>query len=390
MFYKFLYSAALCGIMLGACSCSKQQTKNKERSIRVAVEPLTKRIFREQIPVQGTVAPVEYATISAKISGTLEVMNVTAGDKRKTGDVLFGIDRQVLKNQVVVKEDEINVKEAALKSAELHLKTAEITRQQAKRDYERALTLSRSNAMSRSNLETTETAYKTAEMEVQTAHSAIVNARAQLKQAQSNLAIAKKNLDDSVVRAPFDCVVFDTFVEANEYVSVGQDILRIENPDKLEVSCYISAAYYNQVIPGKTIAEFTDIDGKVLGRTPVSYRAPGVDPESRTFKLKAIVPKEVKIVSGMLANINLILQEKEAYGLPADAMLLRANDRYIVFTVDDKNRAQAATVARGIIDGKYCEVLNTAELQGKRVIVSGQTFVNNNALLQITNEKSGK
>jgi multidrug efflux pump subunit AcrA (membrane-fusion protein) len=349
------------------------------------VQQPQKRIFREQLPVQGTVKPVEYATISAKISGTLELLNVSEGDKRKTGDVLFGIDRQILKNQVVVKEDEINVKEAALKSAELQLKTAQINQTQAKRDYERALTLAKSNALSQSNLETNETEYKRAEMEVQSALSAIVNARAQLKQAQSNLAIAKKNLDDSVVRAPFDCVVFEKFVEANEFVSVGQDILKLENPDKLEVSCYISAAYYHKVVPGKTVAEFTDGDGKALGRAVVTYRAPGVDPESRTFELKAIVPKDVKLVSGMLCDMNLILTEKEAYGLPTDSMLLRANDRYIVFTVDQNKRAQAVTVARGIIDGSYCELLNAPELLGKDVVISGQTFVNNNALLSITN-----
>ena len=221
-------------------------------------------------------------------------------------------------------------------------------------------------------------------MEVQSAHSAIVNAQAQLKQAQSNLAIAKKNLDDSVVRAPFDCVVFEKFVEANEYVSVGQDILKLENPDKLEVSCYISSAYYHRIIPGKTVCEFTD-GGKVLGRAVVTYRAPGVDPESRTFELKAIVPKDIKLVSGMLCDMNLVMTEKEAYGLPADSMLLRANDRYIVFTVDQNKRAQAVTVARGIIDGSYCEVLNASELLGKDVVVTGQTFVNNNALLSITN-----
>ena len=390
MYSKIIFSAALSGLMLGLCGCGKKVEKARERSVRVMVQPLEKRIFREQLPVQGTIAPVEYATISAKISGTLEILNVAEGDKRKTGDVLFGIDRQILKNQVVVKEDEINVKEAALKSAELSLKTAEITRAQARRDYERALTLARSNAMSRSNMESTETAYKTAEMEVQSAHSAIVNARAQLKQAQSNLAIAKKNLDDSVVRAPFDCVVFNKYVEANEYVTTGQNILRLENPDKLEVSCYIAAMYFHKVVPGKTVVEFTDSTGKVLGKSVVSYRAPGVDPESRTFELKALVPKDVKLVSGMLCDINLVLLEKESYGLPADAMLLRANDRYIVFTVDQNKRAQNVTVVRGIIDGKYCEVLNAPELMGKEIVVSGQTFVNNNTLLNIINAKPAK
>lgn len=385
MLMKILCGAAVPCLLLGLCSCKKEVRQHKERSVRVMVQQPQKRIFREQLPVQGTVKPVEYATISAKISGTLELLNVSEGDKRKTGDVLFGIDRQILKNQVVVKEDEINVKEAALKSAELQLKTAQINQTQAKRDYERALTLAKSNALSQSNLETNETEYKRAEMEVQSALSAIVNAQAQLKQAQSNLAIAKKNLDDSVVRAPFDCVVFEKFVEANEFVSVGQNILKLENPDKLEVSCYISAAYYHKVVPGKTVCEFTDGSGKALGRAVVTYRAPGVDPESRTFELKAIVPKDVKLVSGMLCDMNLILTEKEAYGLPTDSMLLRANDRYIVFTVDQNKRAQAVTVARGIIDGSYCELLNAPELLGKDVVISGQTFVNNNALLNITN-----
>ena len=223
-------------------------------------------------------------------------------------------------------------------------------------------------------------------MEVQNAHSAIVNARAQLKQAQSNLAIAKKNLDDSVVRAPFDCVVFDKYVEANEYVSAGQDILKLENHDKLEVEVYISAGYYHQIEANKTAVEFKDVNGKVLGTAVVTYKSPGVDPESRTFKLKAVIPKNVKLVSGMLADINLILREKVAYGLPADAMMLRANDRYMVYTVTADKRAKDTTVERGIIDGSYCEVLNTAELLGKEVVTTGQTFVNNNALLNIINK----
>ena len=386
MMKKILVCSGLVLLVLCNVSCSKKSVKVKERAVRVGVQKLEKRTFREQLPVQGTVKPVEYATISAKISGTLEMLNVDEGDHRKTGDVLFGIDRQVLKNQVVVKEDEINVKEAALKSAELQLKTEEITLQQAKRDYERALTLSRSNALSQSNLETSETEYKKAQMEVQNAHSAIVNARAQLKQAQSNLAIAKKNLDDSVVRAPFDCVVFDKYVEANEYVSAGQDILKLENHDKLEVEVYISAGYYHQIEANKTAVEFKDVNGKVLGTAVVTYKSPGVDPESRTFKLKAMVPKNVKLVSGMLADINLILREKVAYGLPADAMMLRANDRYMVYTVTADKRAKDTTVERGIIDGSYCEVLNTAELLGKEVVTTGQTFVNNNALLNIINK----
>jgi len=373
-------------LTVSTTGCKKSVKSHSERKIRVNVRQLEKRTFRNVIPLQGTVKPVEHATISAKISGTLELLKVSEGDRLKTGDVLFGIDQQVLKNQVVVKEDEIKVKEAALQSAEFLAKTADINHIQAKRDYDRALALHKSEAVSLSHYESAETALKKAEMDVQNARASIINARAQLKQARSNLAIAKKNLADSVTKAPFDCVVFEKYVEENEYVNTGKNILKLENPDSLEISCFASAVYYTQVIPGKTKVEILDPNsGKILGNAVVTYRAPGVDPESRTFELKVTVPPNIKLVSGMLCELNVILLEKEAFGIPADAALLRANDRYIVFTVDKDNRARSIEVSRGIVDKNYCEILNPGELAGKQIVVTGQTFVNNNALLQIIN-----
>ena len=377
---------AALALTVSLTGCKKSVKSVSERKIRVNVQQLEKRTFRQTIPLQGTVKPVEHATISAKISGTLELLKVSEGDRLKTGDILFGIDQQVLKNQVVVKEDEIQVKEAALQSAEFLAKTADINYIQAKRDYDRASSLHKSEAVSLSHFESAETSLKKAEMDVQNAHASIINARAQLKQAQSNLAIAKKNLADSITKAPFDCVVFEKYVEESEYVNAGTNILKLENPDMLEISCFASAVYYAQVVPGITKVEILDPNsGKILGNAVVTYRAPGVDPESRTFELKVTVPKDIKLVSGMLCELNIILLEKEAFGIPVDAALLRANDRYIVFTVNENNRAKSMDITRGIVDKNYCEILNFRELDGKLIVVTGQTFVNNNALLQIIN-----
>ena len=380
---RCLLFCSAAGILLGSCGgCSGEQKKEvAERETRVTLQPLEKRVFRRQIPVQGTVWPVEYATISAKISGTLELLKVDEGDVRKKGDVLFGIDRQVLKNQVTMREDEIKVKNAELESARIALESAKISERKATLDYERFLTLWQSKATSQTEFETYETAYKKAKTDVRNAQAAIANAEAQLKQAESNLTIAEKNLDDSVVTAPFDCIITDKYVEENEYVTAGQNILKLENQKQLEVICYISSVYYDLVQAGKTPIRVI-LDGVDKGRAVVTYKAPSIDPESRTFKLKVLVPPEIKLVSGTLCDLSIVLEEKEAYGLPADALLLRANDRYIVYACDAENRAKSFDVARGIVDGKYCEVLNAAELLKERFVVTGQTFVNNGSLLR--------
>lgn len=381
-FRYFSGGLLLAGLLLAVGGCGRGQHREvAEREVRVRLEPAQKRIFRNQIPVQGTVQPVEFATISAKISGTIELLEVDEGDWRRQGETLFGIDRQILKNQVTVCEDEIKVKEAELEAAKTGLESAEIARKKALQDYERFLSLLNSRATSRTEFETYETAYKQAETEIRHAQAAIGNAEAQLKQAQSNLTIARKNLDDSVVKAPFDCVVTDKYVEAHEYVTAGQSILKLENPKQLEVICYISAVHYPQVEPGKTPVHFL-VDGTELGAGVVTYKAPSIDPESRTFKFKALVPPEVALVSGMLCELNLVLEEKEAYGLPADAVLQRANDRYIVYAADSENRARSIEVEPGIVDGSYREVVNGEALANERIVVTGQTFVNNGSLLR--------
>ncbi|MBE6390011.1 MAG: efflux RND transporter periplasmic adaptor subunit [Lentisphaerae bacterium] len=371
----------LCTAAFLLAGCEKKRVEYAEKTTRVTTSGLEERIFRQRIPLQGTVQPVEFATISAKISGTLELLKVDEGDKIKKGDILFGIDRQVLKNQVVVKEDEIKVRQAALDGAKIALKIAQISFTQAQRDYERAKNLSRSKAISESSVEAAETDFKKAEMAVNNARADISNAEAQLKQAQSNLAIAQKNLNDSTITAPFDCVVFDKFVEENEFVSTGTEILKLENHNALEVVCFISSVYYHQIHPGKTAVDFTDKSGKVLCRSHITYKAPGIDPESRTFKIKISVPAEAGLVSGMLCELNIILTERKGFGLPESAVLLRAGNRMIAYTVDENNRAQSVDIQRGIVDGGFAEIVNGSGFTDRKFVITGQTFINNGSLL---------
>lgn len=378
-----LATAAIAVGILASGGCGKSKSQHSaERNIRVTAEKLSKRVFRRTIPVQGTVIPVEHAVISAKIGGTLEQLKVDEGDRRRKGDILFGIDSQILRNQLTVREDEIKVKNAEFESAKIAEQTAQISLRKAKGDYERFLRLWKSKATSQAELESYETSFQKAEMEVRNARAAVVNAAAQLKQAESNLTIARKNLNDSVIVAPFDCTVTDKYVEENEYVSVGQNILKLENQKKLEVECYISAVHYGLITPGRTSVIFDR-----GGRAVVTYKAPSIDPESRTFKVKILLPPEIKMVSGMLCGLVIVLEEKDGYGLPADAILLRANDRHIAYTVGKGDVAESVEIVRGIVDGKFCEVVNADGFMERRFVVTGQTFVNNGSRLTVVNGK---
>lgn len=388
--HSYLSGMIIAGLLCSSvffCGCTKKEKKKvEEREIRVTVQKIEKRTFRRTIPVQGTVDPVYFAVLSAKIGGTVEQFKVGTGSKLKKGDVIYEVDRQILKNQVIMREDEIKVKEAELQTAHASKESALLSRKKAELDYQRAKRLLDSKAMSIAEFEDHDTNYKKALTDITCADAAIANANAQLKQAQSNLVIARKNLDDSVHRAPYDCTVVGTFVEENEYVSTGQNVLKVENLDELEVVCYISSVYYNDIQEGKTMAEIM-VDGKKKGTIPVTFRGPSIDPQSRTFRVKAKVPKTFGLVSGMLCSVNLILEEKVAYGLPSDAFLLRANNRYIVYAAGADKRAKSFSVKAGLVDGVYREVLNPEQIMKEDIIVSGQSFVNAGALLRVSPAK---
>ena len=385
--FNMLTALVIAASLFLAGGCGKKKKKAfKEREVRVTLQKLEKRVFRRIVPVQGTVYSSRYAVISAKVGGVLERLQISEGDKVKKGDVLFEIDRQVLKNQVMVKENEIAVKHAGLESAKISLERSQINLEKAKLDFDRFAQLWNSRATSQTEYETAAVHFKNAQADVKKAEADIVNAKAQLKQAEGNLIIAKKNLADSSTTAPYDCTVTKTYFEEREYVSTGSNLVKIEDLTEFEIVTYISSVYYPLIEQGKTPVNII-LYGKNLGRAVVTHKAPAIDPVSRTFKVKVKVPAKVKLASGSLCNIDIILEEKESYGLPSDAVLLRAGNRHICYAVDQNNRAVSFEVVPGIVDGKMTEIVNNAKLLNERFVTTGQTFVNAGTLLSEVKSK---
>ena len=96
-FYSLTVVLSL-GLALGG-GCSKERQKNvAEREIRVTLEPLQKRVFRRQIPVQGTVWP-QRVTVSLVLSlvGIISMVRTLTGGirDRRSGIPYLGLNFNV-------------------------------------------------------------------------------------------------------------------------------------------------------------------------------------------------------------------------------------------------------------------------------------------------------
>ena len=350
--------------------CRKKPKASSEPQAYVTLGQLQKRIFQKQLPAKGIVHPIDFAVISARTEGVLANMNIVEGDYAKAGDILFCLDRTNLESIVAIQKDKIDILDAILERARIKLETAELHFKQLERDYERERKLREANVNSQASFEAVETSFRTATLDITDSKVEIAKTEARLQQARNNLAIAQRNLENTMCKAPYDCIVTERYVEPHEYVKQGQRIMKIENHDRLQVFCDIDASHYDEIAVGRTRAEIFS-KGQSVCSGIVTYKASSIEPEKQVFKLKITVPKNTALISGSPCDLKLILLEKEAWGLPANALLPSQDNHLIAFVAQEDGTAKSVQITPGIADGKFTEVNNAQELRNSAFIMSG-------------------
>ena len=240
---------AVAGLLL--LGCSKRESEIETPAVKVVLEKPVYMLFEDKLCVQGTVETKDHANICAKASGTLDRLVVSEGEYVKKGQLLFQTDKVNLENEVEISEQSIKVAETALKQSELDLVRAEIKLEKVKIDYDRAQRLINGKAISKTVYEDVELTFKDSNALVNYCKIVLEHLKAQLAQAKGNCAIAKKQLEDSMVRAPFNGVITEKSIEEGEYATKGSPVINLVNPDILEISLLISSKYYNKIQPEK-------------------------------------------------------------------------------------------------------------------------------------------
>jgi len=380
----FIHGIIPAVILLILSGCEEQQTIELP-AVKVEVTQPTNMLFKETIRIQGNVEPREYAEICARTEGTIDSMMIEEGDPVRKGQELFQSDKLNLESMVKVAEQELKVAETKVNEVRSALSITEAKLEKAQTDYERSKKLMNTPAISKDAHEQRELAWKQAQLLVEQARASLTSSYVKVEQAASNLEISRKLYDDSRIKAPMTGVVTHRFREAGEYARKGDPVLRLENPEDLEISLLLSSRYYARINPGKTQAIINHRHGtkENVATATVKYRSPSIDPLSRTFEIKITVPDDCGLVSGMLCEVDLVLGEEFGTGVPGNAILIRSEGRYIVFVVDG-NIARETTVIPGITSQGYTQLKGSDESIGT-VIIKGQSFLNNGTPIDVVN-----
>lgn len=197
------------------------------------------------------------------------------------------------------------------------------------------------------------------ESDLEGSTSALAVAKARLAQVETQLARTR-------IKAPFGGVVTERFRTPGEHAAVGDEIVRLVDPDHLEVVARAPLSMLTYVDTGDTLRVTGDrgaSDGRV--RTMVPFG----DGRSHMFELRIDVEAGVWRV-GATARVSVPNAEPaEVLAVPRDALVLR-REGASVFRVTPDGTAEQVEVVPGVGSGAMIAVSGGLE-PGDRVIVRG-------------------
>jgi HlyD family secretion protein len=158
--------------------------------------------------------------------------------------------------------------------------------------------------------------------------------QAAVKQAEVNLALAKKNLEDATLRAPFAGTIAEVDVEPGELVGAGKAVVVLSDLSNLQATVYIDETDVGQVSVGQKAVVTLDAfpDAELTGK--VSSIA--VDPEVQSGVVLYPVTIDldspaVPVRPGMTADGQIIAKSKENVLLVPLKALHSFGNRTVVF-----------------------------------------------------------
>jgi HlyD family secretion protein len=195
------------------------------------------------VSANGTVQPESSVNVSPKTSGILKRLLVKEGDFVKPGQVVAYMDNSNLQGQLLQSKGNVAAAQANLNKliagnrsqdiagATANLNKVQATYSQAAEDLRRNQKLQAQGAISQQALSLARSTSDSAQAQVEQSQQAlnllkagsrpedIAQARAQVMVAQGAVVIAQRNIDDTVIRAPFAGIIARKYADPGAFVT---------------------------------------------------------------------------------------------------------------------------------------------------------------------------
>lgn len=205
--------------------------------------PIAAKSLNLRIRASGIIQPIQTVNLSPKIAGQLAELFVEQGDRITKGEIIARMDNRSIQTQVSQAQANLLNAQANLQRLQAGSRTEEIASAQARlaaakaranlsaSRLQRNQDLANQGVISRDRLDELlsdqrATLANVAELQRQldqlqngTRPEDLAQAQAQVKEAQARLNAAQVQLDDTIIRSPFDGIITQKFSNVGAFVT---------------------------------------------------------------------------------------------------------------------------------------------------------------------------
>jgi RND family efflux transporter MFP subunit len=273
----YLISLATAGCLyLSGCSDSRQH-QPAEPAIVSGLGLTTIKLvdLPESMELVGTVKARTSALVSARISGTVSLLQATEGDRVSKGQLLGKLDSRENLAQASGARAAIDEAGRGLEEAQARLKLAESTFQRFSQLYdEQALTRHE---------------YDTRHTELELAQKSLARAEARLQQTRDAAAAATTLADYTNIVAPISGVIVSKQGGLGSTVFPGQPLFMIDEESSYQLELAVPESLLRLIHTGTRVQVQVDaVDDGFQGE--IKEIVPASDPASRTYTAKIPLP----------------------------------------------------------------------------------------------------
>jgi RND family efflux transporter MFP subunit len=367
-----------------ATTPTKAPAKAAETAQKVEVVAVAPRAWPRSIRAQGSLVSDESSVIGSRVAGRIAEAPIELGDRVEAGSVLAKMDDIDFRMRVVMVEASLLQACAAvgLKSVDevdsLNRENSPPVRQekaildQAKSNLARNQRLRAQQAVTDAEIDQFQAAVDVADARYASALNAVEEKIATIRARKAELDLARQNLADAVIVAPFDGAVETRSVAPGTFVSIGNPIATLVRTNPIRFRGQVPERAALKLHIGQII-EVTFENEKEPCETTVARISPVLDEQTRSLTFEAELSNpDGRLRPGLFATAQVHLDTDDStLAVPARAVSEFAGVERVWKVVDGE--AQEAVVRTGDRLSGLIEILSGLEA-GDLIVLDGNTI----------------
>lgn len=354
------------------------------RAVKAA--PAEARPMERIVSVIGALAAIDQATLSVKVTGRLQSLSVDVGTRVRKGEPLAQIElvdyelklksaeallaqaRARLGLQLMGSNDAVNAEETST------VRQAKASLLEAQKQRDRIRELAKRGISSQADLEVAEASYEIAFNRHLEALEDIRQRQGVLQQRRVEVDIARQQLADTRIVAPFDGIVQERKASPGEFLNTAAPIVTLVKVDPLRLRIEVPERNAAGVRPGQKVRLAVEGDTNKYTGT-IARLSPAIKELSRMLIVEADIPNDHGALRpGTFARAEIVLAEREpAITVHKDALVTFAGMEKIYLVKDGK--AAEKNIVTGRRAGDFIEIIGTLK-PGDLVVLSPGSLQN--------------